>query len=227
MFTKKRGRPPGPTAEGRATRERLFQAATALIRAKGYEAATLRDVAKRARVSPGLLYRYFPSKRAVVLELYDRLSADFATRAARMRPGRWGDRAVFALRTSLAVLSPHREVLAALVPVLAGEGDDGLFAPRTAFSRRRVQEAFARAVDGADDAPEPRLAEALGRLLYVGHLLVLLGWVLDRSPRQRASARLVAMAARGLGWAPFALAFPGARPAVLSLDALIRDALGA
>ena len=44
-----------------------------LIAERGYDATTLRDVAERAGVSAGLLYRYFPSKRAVVLALYDEL----------------------------------------------------------------------------------------------------------------------------------------------------------
>ena len=95
MFTKnsnprKRGRPPGRTAEGEAARLRLYEAAIALIGERGYEAATLRDVAARAGVSPALLYRYFPNKRAVVLALYDELSERFAQEAMAMPRGKWG-----------------------------------------------------------------------------------------------------------------------------------------
>ena len=79
MFTenvkrRKRGRPPGPTAQGAAARDRLYDTAIELIAARGYEATTLRDIAKEAGVSVGLLYRYFPSKQAVVIALYDELS---------------------------------------------------------------------------------------------------------------------------------------------------------
>jgi len=48
---------------------------------RGYEATTLREIAKDARVSVGLLYRYFPSKRAVIIALYDELSADYSRQA--------------------------------------------------------------------------------------------------------------------------------------------------
>ena len=75
---RRRGRPPGRTAEGEAARRRLYETAIALIGERGYEGATLRDVAARAGVSPALLYRYFPSKRSVVLALYDELSDRFA-----------------------------------------------------------------------------------------------------------------------------------------------------
>src|SRR5713101_233169 len=96
-------------------------------------------------VPPGstiFIYRYFPSKRAVVLALYDELSAQYAARAAQMRPGRWRERFLHALRASLEVLRPHRDTLASLVPILVGDANEGLFAPSTAFSRIRVQGVF-------------------------------------------------------------------------------------
>src|SRR6266508_5090870 len=95
------GRPRGRTEQGKETRQRLYRAAIQLMTRRGYEDTTLSDVANAAGASAGLLYRYFPSKRAVVLALYDELSAGFAARAAEMPAGRWRDRYLFALRTSL------------------------------------------------------------------------------------------------------------------------------
>ena len=92
MFTqnvkpRKRGRPPGRTPQGAAARDRLYATATQLIAARGYEATTLRDIAKEAGVSVGLLYRYFPSKQAVVIALYDQLSSEYAQQAASIPSG--------------------------------------------------------------------------------------------------------------------------------------------
>ena len=112
-----------------------------------------------------------------------------------MPRGKWRDRFAFALQTSLRVLGPHRQTLRALAPAMVGEGEEGLFARATAFSRTRVQGAFRAAVVGASDAPAPRLAEALARLLYLLHLAVILWWLLDRSAGQRATAGLVALLA--------------------------------
>src|SRR3954471_9503625 len=86
---RRRGRPRGPTAQGLETRRRLYETAINLIAARGWQETTLRDVAAEAGVSVGLLYRYFPSKQAIVLALYDELSAAYAVRAAAMAPGRW------------------------------------------------------------------------------------------------------------------------------------------
>src|SRR5581483_7263376 len=230
MFTKnvkrrKRGRPSGPTAQGAAARNRLYAAAIGLIAQRGYEATTLRDIAKEADVSVGLLYRYFPSKQAVVLALYDELSADYQRRAAAMPAGRWRDRFLFALRTSLDVLAPHRVALRGLIPVMVGDPDEGVFAAGTAFSRTRVQGAFEAAVAGASDAPNRMFAEALGRLLYLVHLAVLLCWLLDRSPKQRATDALVALTAQLLPSASLTLRLPPVRRFVTSVDVLIRQSL--
>jgi AcrR family transcriptional regulator len=222
---RRRGRPPGRTAQGDAARARLYDIALRLIAERGYDATTLRDIAREAGVSPGLLYRYFPSKQAVVLALYDDLSAEFARQTVAMRAGRWRDRFAFALKTSLGALEPHRMALRALTPVLVGDPQEGIFAAATAFSRLRVQRVFEDAVLGASDAPKPPLAEALGRLLYMIHLAVLLWWLLDKSPKQRATAALVALTQQLLPSAALALRVPPVRRFVTSVDGLIREAL--
>jgi AcrR family transcriptional regulator len=230
MFTnnvnvRRRGRPAGPTARGAAARDRLYETAMRMIARRGYEATTLRDIATEANVSVGLLYRYFPSKQAVITALYDELSADFAREAAAMRPGRWRDRFIFAMATSIAVLQPHRVTLRALIPVLIGDPDDGVFGEATAFSRQRVQQVFADAVDGSSDAPKPLLAAALGRLLYLAHLGVLLWWLLDKSPKQRTTAALVALTQQLLPSVALALRLPLVRRSVITMDGLIGEGL--
>ncbi len=192
---------------------------------RAFEGATSRDIAKAANVSVGLLYRYFPSKQAVILALYETLSADYAHRAAAMPPGRWRERFLFALQSSLDVLAPHRVALRALIPVLVGDPVEGIFAASTAFSRLRVQHVFEGAVVGASDAPRQPLAAALGRLLYLVHLAVLLWWLLDKSARQRATTALVSLTEQLLPSAALALRVPPVRRFVIAADELVREAL--
>lgn len=213
------------TTQGREARERLYRAALKLVAERGFEATTLRDVAAQEGVSAGLLYRYFPSKRAVLLALYDDLSAEFAARAAIPRPGTWRRRFGDALRTSLAVLAPHREALRSALPALLGGGGEGIFAPATRFSRERVQGVFSNLVRTATHAPPDELADALGRILYLAHLAAILFWLLDRTEGQRATGELVELSERLLGPMALALRFRRARAAVLHADALIRAAL--
>jgi AcrR family transcriptional regulator len=222
---RRRGRPSGTTVQGHEARKRLYETAIELIGRKGYEATTLRDVAETAGVSVGLLYKYFPGKRAVVLAFYDELSGEYAARAGQMKPGRWRDRFVFALRTCLEVLGPHRKTLSSLAPVLVADSEEGLFAARTAFSRKRVEQVFQDAVSGAIDAPAAKLAEPLGRLLYMLHLSVILWWLLDKSPKQWATHSLVTLLERILPSFGVALMLPKVRGFVQSADVLVREAL--
>jgi AcrR family transcriptional regulator len=230
MFTKNvkargRGRPAGETPQGAAARTRLYETAINLIGTRGYEATTLREIAAEAGVSVGLLYRYFPNKQAVVISLYDRLSAEFTSRTESMRPGKWRDRFLFALQASLDSLKPHRMALKALTPVLVGDADDGIFSTRTSFARLRVQEVFERVVKEASDAPGSAQAAALGHLLYLVHLMVLLWWLLDKSASQRSTGKLVALLRQLLPAASLSLKVPSIKRFIVSLDELIREAL--
>ncbi len=115
--------------------------------------------------------------------------------------------------------------LAALVPVLIGDANEGLFTPATAFSRQRVHKVFHDAVVGATDAPRPEVAAALGRLLYLVHLAIILWWLLEKSPRQRATTSLIALVRQVLpAWAP-TLRLPQARAIMVAGDSLFREAL--
>ncbi len=230
MFTvnsksRKRGRPKGQTAQGAAARERLYRIAVRLMARRGFESTTMRDVAAQAGVSVGLLYKYFPNKRAVIIALYDELSSDFVRQAVGMPAGRWRDRFLFALKASLEALDPHRVALKGLIPVLVGDPEEGVFSEETAFSRLRVQRVFEEAVVGATDAPGGALAPAMGRLLYMAHLAVLLWWLLDKSAKQRATGVLVAVTQQILPSASVALRLPPVRRFVLSMDELVQEAL--
>ena len=230
MFTenvkpRKRGRPQGQTPQGAAAKRRLYAIALQRIAARGYAGTTLREIAEQAGVSVGLLYRYFPSKQAIVIALYDELSAEYAHQAAALPSGRWRDRFIFALTTSLNVLKPHRVALRALIPVLVGDPAEGVFSATSAFSRVRVQGVFEAAVTGATDAPRPPIAQALGRLLYLMHLAVLLWWLLDKSANQRATSGLIAVTERLLPSGSLALRVPAVRRFVLAVDALVGEGL--
>ena len=56
-------------SDGIRTEEAIRAAAVRLIAARGYEATTLRELAGAVGVQPGALYRYFPSKSALLVAL--------------------------------------------------------------------------------------------------------------------------------------------------------------
>jgi len=76
------------------TRERLVRAARELVEEGGYAAASVTAIAQRAGVSAGALYRHFPSKAELFVQLF-RETADREVAAmgeAAARPGTVVDR---------------------------------------------------------------------------------------------------------------------------------------
>lgn len=51
------------------TRSRILSAALRLFAAKGYDGTTTKDLAKKAKVAEGTLFRYFPNKKAILIEV--------------------------------------------------------------------------------------------------------------------------------------------------------------
>ena len=219
-----RGRPPGRTERGDATRAALFEAAVLLMGEQGFEATTLRQIAAQAGVTHAVLYRYFPSKRAVVMELYRSLTEQLVTSVPTTQ-GNWRTRAVAATEASLEVLGPHRALLASATGVLVGVGDEGVFAPATRTSRELVQGVFLEVVAGAKDCPRGERALVLGRSLDLLHLGIILFWLLDASPKQVATGALLKVLRKALPLVQTALKLPGAWGILGRLDGALQSGL--
>ncbi len=65
---------PGETRESRREdrREQLLDVAMHLFSVHGFAGTTTKDIAKAAKVSPGLLYHYYDSKEALMLGIVER-----------------------------------------------------------------------------------------------------------------------------------------------------------
>jgi AcrR family transcriptional regulator len=70
-------------ADARRNRERLMVAAQAAFTENG-EAASMDDIAKRAGVGPGTLYRHFPTRESLLAAVYQDGVAGLARRAAEL-----------------------------------------------------------------------------------------------------------------------------------------------
>src|SRR5215510_1166121 len=57
-----------------ARRNQILDAATKVFAEKGFQRATIRDVAKTAGIADGTIYNYFENKTALMLGILDRLN---------------------------------------------------------------------------------------------------------------------------------------------------------
>jgi len=72
--TRRPGRPAG--ASGDRTRERIVRAAVEIFARDGLAGASVRDIARQARIRVSTLYHYFPAKEALYREVQDRVHAE-------------------------------------------------------------------------------------------------------------------------------------------------------
>jgi AcrR family transcriptional regulator len=190
-----------PAAKSEETRQRILGAALKLFHDRGFEAATMRDIAEEARVATGAAYYYFPSKDAIVMEFYRRSSAEMQPKIEAALENATGleERFHKLVRVKWSHFEPHRGVLRAL---LRNGADPGYplspFSSQTSEIREIDIAAFRRiVVDCGLRIPkdlEPHLAE----ILWFFQMGAIYFWVVDGSPRQANSDRLLAIAAKSI-----------------------------
>ena len=182
------------SGKGEETREKIRSVALALFQEKGFDGATMRDIAAQAGVATGAAYYYFPSKEALVLEFYARLQDELDERLAATLEGReeLGERLKAVLDLKFRLLKPNRRFLGALVRAgLDPENPVSPFSADTAPLRERSIAIFRRVLEGADVKVPPDLARHLPRLLWIYYMGLVLFWLFDRSEGQARTERLV------------------------------------
>lgn len=124
-------------ARQEATRSALLDAARALIAEGGFAAASAAAVTARAGVATGTLYRYFPSREALLMEVFRRISDQEMARLEDIAggPGRPAARLravarAFVTRAARALRQAHA--------LLADPLDGALAEARLAYRRRHA-----------------------------------------------------------------------------------------
>ena len=80
-------------SKGEQTRRAIAEAALRLFREQGYEATTMRTIAKEAGVATGNAYYYFGSKEELIHEYYARNHAEHAAACRAVLPRKPGSAA--------------------------------------------------------------------------------------------------------------------------------------
>ena len=181
------------TTKGEDTRERIYNTALTLFRERGFDATTMRDIASAAGMSLGAAYHYFPSKDAIVLAYYDRISREHARRVATevAQKKSLAARLSVAFQGKIEILRDDRPLMGALLR-FAGDPKHPLsfFGPATRQHRLESMAAFSDAIG------DERLPDDLARLapvaLWALHMGLLLFFLHDGSAGAKRTAALTA-----------------------------------
>ncbi|GEM_PF-862734 len=66
--------------------ERIYRAAIVIFRDKGFDAATVEEIARAAGVAKGTIFNFFPTKGAILLRYYEELDAEFGRAMGSLSP---------------------------------------------------------------------------------------------------------------------------------------------
>lgn len=210
------------------TRERILEAALELFRAKGFAAATMREVAAAAGMATGAAYYYFPSKEAIVLAFYERARQEMEPLAAEVLAGpkKLEDRLGGLIAMKLRYFAPNRKFLGALLGSAADPSSTlSPFSTETAAIREFDTATFQRAIDGSDVTPPKDLAPHLAPMLWLYQMAVIFFWLIDTSEGQTRTRKLLDKSTRLLVQLLKLAAFPLLRPVrrtVLELVEIVR-----
>jgi len=174
------------TEKQSARRERVIAAAFALAEEGGYEAVQMRDVAARADVALGTVYRYFSSKDQLLAAAWTHWRSQLERRlhGQPLQGDTRADRVLDFLMRATRPLERRPRLAEALLKSFTS--------PHTqaAGHQREVASWMTRivldALDGLPDADQQDIREVLGHVWYS----VLLAWVNERIDAERMHALL-------------------------------------
>lgn len=185
---------PRVTQRAEDTRRKIYEAAMAMFREKGFEETTMRDIAAKAGVALGGAYYYFSSKDAIVLAFYHEMQTalDQPVREALASRKKLKDRIRCVLDMRLGLLEPSRKFCAALFRHAPDSADPlSPFSSETIAIREGAVEHMRLALEGGDVKVHPDLKPRLPYLLWLYQMALIMFWLYDRSPNQERTKRLL------------------------------------
>jgi AcrR family transcriptional regulator len=216
------------TPKSEATRRRILDAALGVFRERGFESATMREIASAAGVAVGAAYYYFDSKDALVMAFYEQSQAEMAPQLDLMLGASrtLEQRLRGIIGQKLEYFAPNRKLVAALSAHIDPEHPLSPFSVATAPIRERDISFFARAVTESNLRLPNSILPYIPRLLWLYQMGVLLFWIYDRSPRQ-ARTRLLFDKTLAMLLALFKLAaIPVLRPFLRPAGELLKSIYG-
>src|ERR1700735_2683847 len=177
---------PRQTPKSKETRQRILAAALRVFRERGFDAATMREVAAKAEVAVGAAYYYFDSKDALVMAFYAQTQDEIGPALEEiLRNSRTLEQRLRGIiGQKLAYFAPNRELMGALSAHSNPEHPLSPFSKATAPIRERDIAYFARAIEESKLRLPPSILLYLPRLLWLYQMGIILFWVYDRSPKQ-------------------------------------------
>jgi AcrR family transcriptional regulator len=163
-----------------------------VFRERGFERATMREIATAAEVAVGAAYYYFDSKEALVMAFYEQAQAEMKSeltaRLAKQKTLETRLRTI--IGEKFEYFAPNRRLLGALSAHSDPDHPLSPFSEETRKIREEDLEFFQTAVHESGVKLPKDIQPYLPRLLWMYQMGLILFWVYDKSPGQRRTQAL-------------------------------------
>jgi AcrR family transcriptional regulator len=218
------GRREGSRSE--QTRALIVETALRLFRENGYEATTMRAIAKEAGVSTGNAYYYFGSKEELIQAYYDELQENHlqACREVLDREREFGARLLGVLKARVDTMVPYH-AFAGKFFKFAAEPTSPLnpFSAESGPARAAAVAIYREVVDGSNLKIDDAFRQELPELLWLYSMGIVLYWVHDSSPDCRKTYLLVERTVPLVDKMVGMSRLPGFKSVTRELVSIIRD----
>jgi AcrR family transcriptional regulator len=221
---------PKNTPKAEETGRRILDSALELFRQQGFDSTTMRDIAQKAQVATGAAYYYYPAKDAIVMDFYQRSCAEMQPQIAAALEHAKGleSRLRELIGVKLKYFAPNRGVLRSLLRNGADPRHPlSPFSPDTAAIRGIDIAWFRRILTDCGMRIPRDLSPHLPGVLWFFQMGVIFFWVIDESPHQARTARLLELAAKSVAFLIRASSLPLMRPLRKTALQLIETVCGA
>ncbi len=199
------------TKKSAQTFENILRVATELFQEKGFEGATMRDLARESKIGLGALYYYFRTKEELVLRFYEvnslRTIEEFKSRSSGPEPLQVTV-AEF-IRLKIEHLTPYKDLLK--VVMKEAIDPDSPLSPFHPHSRPILTANITLFREFVEDANAAQGEEAteMARGLWIAQMAILAYWLHDRSTAHEATERAIQTLSGAIRLSTIASRIPG------------------
>jgi AcrR family transcriptional regulator len=182
------------SVKGEQTRELILTTALRLFRENGYDATTMRVIAREAGVSVGNAYYYFASKEHLIQAFYDALVRQHREVARPRLDGvrDFAGRLRITVATHIELMQPYHGFAGGFFKTAADPTSPlSPFSTESTPARQEEVAFFAEVIAGSDAKIPQKLRDDLPELLWLYHMGVVLYWVHDTSSEVARTYELV------------------------------------
>lgn len=176
------------------TRKKILDAALRLFAEKGYDRATMRQIAVLAGVAPGSIYHYFATKEHLVQAFYDEIHEDHARVCVDILASetRLEHRLRRVVSKKIEMAEPFKKVSGVLFRVASDPGNPlSPFSAQSSPTRNKSLALFRELVAGSTARLPDDVDALLSDYLWLYQMGIILYWIHDTSEDSRKTHRLI------------------------------------